>query len=110
MLCSDGFSVAFEPGVVVLEILGTGLPHAEIAKRTAPTISQSFREDVMLVGHHRDGSEDQEKEKEDKEPKHPSFGIQFGNIIERCGADVSQPEQNEHPQQPTQIESRDREG
>ena len=107
MLCSDGFSVAFESGVLVLEILGTGLPHAEIAKRTAPTISQSFREDVMLVGHHRDGSKDQEKEEKDEEPEEASFGVQFGDVIQRRRTNIAQPKQNEYPEQPTQIECSD---
>src|SRR5512143_3496283 len=66
---SDGFSLAFERGVPVPKTLGTGLPQAEMAKRTVTHIRQSFREDAMLVRHHGDGSEDQEKDQEDKKTK-----------------------------------------
>jgi hypothetical protein len=58
----------------------------------------------MLISHHGDGSKDQKENEKNEEPKGTTFGIQLGDVIQWLRADVAKPEQNEYPQQPTQIE------
>ena len=96
--CADEFSVAFGRGVRVLVSVEIGLEHAETAMMNTSNISQVFRKELMLIGHHGDGSEDQEKNEQDEETKRTTLRVEFGDVIQWLCAHVAKPEQDEHPQ------------
>ena len=75
----------------MLESIETGLEHAEITKRIKLKRVQSFRDDVMLIGHHGNGREDQNENKEHQETKRATFGIEFCNIVEWGCTDIPKP-------------------
>ena len=95
---ADASSVAFGRGVRVPEFAAFGLAQEESMNTKSRNEDQAFRDAVMLIRHHGDGSEDQKENEQDEEPKRASLGIQFGDVVQWLCADVAQPEQNEQPQ------------
>lgn len=79
-------------GVGVFESGDTELEHAVITNRTIRNASQIFRDEIMLVRHHGDGSEDQEEDNQHENTERTAFGIKLCDVVERHGANVSQPE------------------
>ena len=70
---------------------------------------QSLREIDILVGYHGNGSEEQHKDDQHEEAKRAALSVQRSDIIQRLRADIAQPEQNKHPQQPAKVERAERE-
>ena len=89
---ADAFSVAFGRGVRVPEFAAFGLAQEESMNTKSRNEDQAFRDAVMLIRHHGDGSEDQNKNEQDEKPEGAAFWVEFGNVIQWLCTDVSKPE------------------